>query len=406
MKNYRALTRLGALTLIGAALGAAVLAQPPAGAPFSERARAALAQPFVGLTTDGTPVQGLFPLGATGVSTEPVRLAAERLIASLDAAHRDVLLFPVDDSEWRNWANVHRFPRQGAPLADMTETQREAAFELLRTSLSARGYATARDIMRLNHHLAELVANFDEYGEDLYFFTVMGTPSATEPWGWQIDGHHLVVNYFVLADQVVMTPTFMGSEPISAASGKYAGTSVLDVEQETAVQLMRSLDDAQRAAALIGADKRGRGDNRAEMLSDNVTVALEGISATRLSRPQRELLLDLVGTYVGQMDHGHAAVKMEEVRAHLDATYFAWKGTVADDGVFYYRVQSPVIYIEFDHQGPVALDGPRDVPTRRHVHTVVRTPNGNDYGKDLLRQHYEAHRDDPAHGHSSGAGAP
>jgi hypothetical protein len=25
------------------------------------------------------------------------------------------------------------------------------------------------------------------------------------------------------------------------------------------------------------------------------------------------------------------------------------------------------------------------------VHTVVRTPNGNDYGKDLLRQHYALH---------------
>jgi hypothetical protein len=83
----------------------------------------------------------------------------------------------------------------------------------------------------------------------------------------------------------------------------------------------------------------------------------------------------------------------------LDDTYFAWIGDIGPDAVFYYRVQSPVILIEFDHQGPIALPGPRDVPTREHVHTVVRTPNGNDYGKDLLRQHYEAHRNDPAHGH-------
>ena len=45
-----------------------------------------------------------------------------------------------------------------------------------------------------------------------------------------------------------------------------------------------------------------------------------------------------------------------------------------------------MILIEFDHQLPVALEGPR-VPNKHHVHTVVRTPNGNDYGKDLLRQH-------------------
>jgi hypothetical protein len=90
---------------------------------------------------------------------------------------------------------------------------------------------------------------------------------------------------------------------------------------------------------------------------------------------------------------------MQEVEAHLDETYFAWIGGTGPDGIFYYRVQSPVILIEFDHQGPIALEGPK-APSRRHVHSLVRTPNGNDYGKDLLRQHYEAHRTDPAHGHA------
>jgi hypothetical protein len=385
---------------VAAALAGAVLAQPPAGGPFAERLRTALAQPFVGLTTNGTPQNGLFRIGPTGVTTEPVRVAAERLIASLDATQRAALLYPVDDSEWRNWANVHRFPRQGVSLATMSEAQRTAAYDLLRSSLSGRGYSTARDIMRLNYHLAELVQNFEEYGEHLYFFTILGTPSATEPWGWQIDGHHLVVNYFVIGDQVVMTPTFMGSEPVHATSGKYAGTSILDKEQTLAVAFMQSLDAEQLKTAVIGGEKR-RGDNRAEMLSDNVTVPLEGLPATQMTRTQRDKLLELVAAYVGNMDDGHAALKMDEVRAHLDATSFAWKGAVEMDGVFYYRVQSPVIYVEFDHQGPVALDGPRDVATRRHIHSVVRTPNGNDYGKDLLRQHYAAHRDDPAHGHAS-----
>ena len=67
----------------------------------------------------------------------------------------------------------------------------------------------------------------------------------------------------------------------------------------------------------------------------------------------------------------------------------AGSASTGDDAVFYYRIHSPVILIEFDHQPGVALDF--DVPTRHHIHTVVRTPNGNDYGKDLLRQHYERH---------------
>ena len=37
-----------------------------------------------------------------------------------------------------------------------------------------------------------------------------------------------------------------------------------------------------------------------------------------------------------------------------------------------------------------SLNDPRGVPYKEHIHAVVRTPNGNDYGKDLLRQHYEA----------------
>ena len=67
-----------------------------------------------------------------------------------------------------------------------------------------------RNVMRLNHTIAEITNNFTEYGEGLYNLTVMGEPSATEPWGWQLEGHHLIVNYFVLGDQVVMTPAFMG----------------------------------------------------------------------------------------------------------------------------------------------------------------------------------------------------
>jgi hypothetical protein len=52
-----------------------------------------------------------------------------------------------------------------------------------------------------------------------------------------------------------------------------------------------------------------------------------------------------------------------------------------------------VVLIEFDHQRPAVLRHLYpNAPMRQHVHVVVRTPNGNDYGKDLLRQHYERHK--------------
>jgi hypothetical protein len=381
---------------LGAVAAAALLAFPRQGAGV--RQQDPLAEPFRGVTTNGAVIAGLFPVRATGVSTAPVREAAQAFIASLSAPQRERTLFPVDDREWRLWNNVHRYTRQGTSFEEMTEAQRERAFALLRAGLSARGLEKARGVMRLNYHLAELINNFTEYGEGLYWITVMGMPSASEPWGWQLDGHHLVINYFVLGDQVVMTPTFMGSEPVRAETGRYAGTTVMQEEQARGLALMASLSEAQRRAAVLPV-RKSRGNALAQAFRDNLVLDHAGIRADALSGPQRALLLDLIGEYVGNLAQGHARVRMEEVRAHLDSTWFAWIGDTGPDAVFYYRVQSPVILIEFDHQGPIALDGPRDVPTRRHVHSVVRTPNGNDYGKDLLRQHYEANRNNPAHGH-------
>ena len=281
----------------------------------------------------------------------------------------------------------------------MTEAQRELAVGLLRASLSAKGLEKSRNIMRLNGHLGELVNNPAEYTEFLYHITVMGAPSETEPWGWQVDGHHLDINYFVLGDQVVMTPAFMGSEPVNAESGKYAGTTVMQDEQNKGLAFLRALSPEQRKQAVLDTSKTASTPMAAQY-SDNMVRDIAGLRLNTLSASQRQQLLHLVGEYVGNMKEGHARVRMEEVTRRLDETYFAWIGGNADNSVFYYRIQSPVILIEFDHQSPIALGGRGGPPTRRHVHTVVRTPNGNDYGKDLLRQHLERFKDDPAHGHN------
>ncbi len=368
-----------------------------ASAQFAERERAALAEPFKGLTPDGTVQHGLFRIKATGVTTAPVVEAAAHFLGALTDAQRSATTFPVDDDEWRKWANVHRYVRQGVGFKDMDATQREAAYALLRASLSAKGLKLSRDIMQLNETLAELSGKHDEYGEYLYWITVMGTPSTTEPWGWQLDGHHLIINYFVLGDQVVMTPTFMGSEPVIAKAGKYEGTRILDEEQEKGLTLINALTDEQRAVAIVEESKDGN-RNQAELFKDNIVVPYLGIRAAQLDENQKQLLRQLIHSYVGNMRDAHAEIKMSEVLNHLDEIHFAWMGGTGPDSVFYYRIQSPVILIEFDHQMPVGLPGPR-VPNREHIHTVVRTPNGNDYGKDLLRQHYEAHKKDPDHRH-------
>ena len=202
-----------------------------------------LAEPFRGITTNGTVVPGLFSIRSTGVSTEPVRQAADAFLAVLTPEQRSKTKFPIGDEEWRKWMNQHFYIRQGVNFAEMNEAQREKAFGLLRASLSAKGLKLSRDIMHLNYTLGELNNDdWEQYGEWLYHITVMGEPSAKEPWGWQIDGHHLIINYFVLGDQVVMSPAFFGSEPAAAKAGKFKGTAVLQEEQAAGLAMIRALD--------------------------------------------------------------------------------------------------------------------------------------------------------------------
>ena len=358
--------------------------------PFAEADLRNLSEPYKGVTNAAGSPKDLFPIHSSGVSTEPVRRAAEAFLKGLTPEQRKAAQFAIADSEWRKWANQHSYVRQGAGFKEMTGVQRDLAFSLLRSALSAKGLKITRDIMHLNETLAEMVNDFNAYGEWLYWITIMGEPSAKEPWGFQLDGHHVVINYFVMGDQVVMTPTFMGSEPVVAESGKYKDTRILDDEAARGAAMMRSLDEKQRARALVAGDKPAN-NNLLEAFKDNLVLDYAGVPAKDMTAAQRKQLLALVDLYVSNMDDGHARVKMDEVKRHLDATHFAWIGTYADDNaIFYYRIHSPVIIIEFDHQRPVALGGPR-VPSRKHIHTVVRTPNGNDYGKDLLRQHYERH---------------
>lgn len=351
-----------------------------------------LAEPFKGITIDGNILPGLFKLESTGVSTESVRSAAVAFLEALDDSQKAQATFPVDDDEWRKWMNQHFYIRQGVGFVDMTEKQRKAAFDLMGASLSVDGLKLSKDIMKLNHTLGEINDNFEEYGEWLYWMTIMGEPSETEPWGWQIDGHHLIINYFVLGDQVVMTPFFVGSEPVIAEMGKYKGIEILQNEQNAGLKMMQSLNDDQKSAAVIEVSKDGN-NNLTEAFKDNVVIDNEGVQVSSFTTAQKDQMLSLIKLYVDNMDEGHAKVKMVEVEKYLDDTWFAWIGGSEEDAVYYYRIQSPVILIEFDHQRPVAtrqLYG-NDVH-RQHVHAVVRTPNGNDYGKDLLRQHYQRHK--------------
>jgi hypothetical protein len=354
---------------------------------YVQKSLAAAAEPFKGITVDGTVIPGLYPVQTTGVSTQSIREAAQDFLGSLTSAQRAKTLFEVDTIEWRKWSNIHpTLMRHGTPLFEMNDAQRDRAFALLRESLSKRGFEEALDIMHLNETVLEMTGRLDEYGEDLYWLSIMGDPSASAPWGWQWDGHHLIINYFVLGDQLVVTPSFLGAEPVHARSGKYAGTRVFKADEDEGLAMIRALSDTQRAKAIIAAETSGEDFTTA--FRDNLELGYKGIRYDELSNLHHDQLLRLVELHVGRVHSGHAQVTMADVKRQLKDTYFCWMGGIEDDSTFYYRVQSPVIIVEFDHQRGIAFRE-HTKPYKDHIHVIVRTPNGNDYGKDLLRQHYE-----------------
>src|SRR5262245_10068578 len=334
---------------------------PPFLQAMFEAQAVALTRPIVGISSDGNVRQGLFPVRATGVTTAPILEAAQNFLAALDATQRAKVVLDAEADERRMWFNIHPYVyRHGLMLEDLAPAQREAAMQLMQATLSARGFAQARDIMRLNGLLVEITGKKEDFGEWPYFVTLFGTPSADGPWGWQIDGHHLNLNFFVLGDQLVFTPSFMGSEPCSVAAGPLAGTRVFVPEARAGLSLIRALDERQSGKAVLRRSIMPEDlppeindlvDGRmvAGAFKDNAVVPYAGVRGDALSDAQRRLMLALVGTYVGWARDGHAAVKMSEVEAHLNETHFVWMGATGDDGPFYYRVHSPVVLIEFDH---------------------------------------------------------
>jgi Protein of unknown function (DUF3500) len=379
---------------------------PPMLDPLLQSIKGALAEPLRGVTTDGRVREDVVGRAQAPVETGPVLEAALAFLDTLTPDQRERATFPLDADEWRSWFNIHPYVlRHGVMLEDLDPAQRDAALAVMQTSLSARGFQQARDVMRLNGLLIELTGSSTEYGEWPYFFSFFGTPSADEPWGWQLDGHHLALNVVVVGDRISFTPTFMGSEPCFVHEGPLAGTQVFGVEERAGLAFMRSLDATQASKSILHPSilpdelppelqHPVDGRMQAGAFRDNAVVPAEGVAATELTDAQRGLLRSLIGTYVGWAGDGPAGVRMAEVDAYFDETHFAWMGAVSDDGPFYYRVLNPVVLIEFDHHPGIVFDNL--APTRHHVHTVVRTPNGGDYGADLLAHHHE--RFDHTHG--------
>jgi hypothetical protein len=307
--------------------------------------------------------------------------AANGFLATLTPEQKAKATFVFADTERVNWHFVPR-ERKGLPFKEMTEPQRTAARRLLQTGLSQKGYLKAQTIIELENVLRELEAARGGTlvrDPEMYFFSIFGTPSTTEAWGWRFEGHHLATNFTVMRDTVVAwAPAFFGANPAHVKTGPKQGTRPLAAEEDIARELVTSLDATQRATAIINVaaprDIVTMNRNQIEALSPT------GISSEQLRAPQTALLLKLIDEYLGRMAPEIAAQRRARLqRSDFGKVTFAWAGEIEVDKPHYYRVQGPTFLIEYDNTQNQA----------NHIHSVWRDFNG-DFGRDLLRDHYRS----------------
>lgn len=308
--------------------------------------------------------------------TSRIVSAAKSFLSTLDENQRHSVLFAFDDEKQRaRWSNLPTAmtPRSGIDLRDMNAAQRSAALALVSSALSRRGFEKVQQIMEADEALKISGGNNALFGGDLYYISILGTPSEKDPWMLQFGGHHLALNITVAGERGILTPTLTGAQPaVYAIKGKTVRP--LGEESDKALALLNALDEKQRKQAILSyrlADLvLGPGQ-------DGKEIQPEGLKATDMNDRQRAMLLDLISEWAGIIHESAATVRMAEIKAGLADSWFAWSGPIdAAPGKnisAYYRIQGPKLVIEY---APQRLGGDPSM----HIHAMYRDPT-NDYGR-------------------------
>ncbi|KAH7027253.1 uncharacterized protein B0I36DRAFT_364485 [Microdochium trichocladiopsis] len=395
-----------------------------------------LREPFRGVTSDGVVKPGLYGLRDEGVDVAAILERARRvvdMVEEIDAAGagagaaasssasnnttatsllRDRTVLHIDSPEWRTWSNPEFLISNKGIRLDEWPALQEPVMAVLKATLSPEGYDKAVAAMRINAFLGQLVNGTKVMNEWSYNFVLFGEPAMSSsspgsgdvggcrPWGWALYGHHLCLSVFLVGTQIVVSPWFTGAEPNMIDDGPWKGTRILVREEELGLQLIRSLgsDDKlqlQQQQAIVytqmkdPAMPKGRWnhDDQRHLCGayrDNRVVPYEGVKVADMEPRQVALVEGILGEYLLYLPARSRELKMQDVRRWYAETYFCWIGGTGDEDPFYYRIQSPVVLVEFDHHSGVFLNN--EQPAKFHIHTLLRTPNGGDYGMALRRQ--------------------
>jgi hypothetical protein len=305
--------------------------------------------------------------------------AAGLFLDSLTPEQRAKALFRGDSSERMNW-DYRPHERAGLPLKEMDSSQQKLAYALLASGLSYKGNVKALRIMSLEKILRELEGPSSRFirDPDLYYVTLLGTPSKELPWAWRIEGHHLSINFLIVhGKEIAVTPNFFGANPARVLHGPLSDLRILAAEEDLARHLLFSLDEEQSAQAILSTEAP------ADIITGNeIRVKMDGpagIAVSQMDEDQEKLLLKLVMEYISRMPEDIADRRMNEIEKEGKRyIHFAWAGFKEPGRPHYYRLHGPSFFVEYDNTQNNA----------NHIHTVWRDIK-NDWGEDLLKRHYQ-----------------
>lgn len=330
------------------------------------------------------------------IPIEDIVAAARQVVALTPCKYQHRLFHHIDSPQWRTWSNPeHLLSDKGIRLdnPDVDASLRVAVMAVLQATLSPEGYEKATSAMRINGFLGELTNTPTIMNEFSYNFVMFGRePSVEQPWGFAFYGHHLCINVFLHQRQMVIAPWFTGAEPNIIDQGPHKGTCILHKEESLGLELMQSLPPALQSEAQVykglkdDAMPHGRWnhDDQRHLCGayrDNRIVPYEGVCVSQLSDQQQSLIGAIMEQYLLYLPKTARLRRLQHIKEFYDETYFCWIGGFGDEDAFYYRIQSPVILVEFDHHSGVFLTNKE--PARFHIHTLLRMPNGGDYGMAL-----------------------
>lgn len=333
---------------------------------------------------------GLFQLQDEGIPIDAITNATNSLLSQLSSEQKATISYHIDSPEWRSWSNPEFIlSDKGLRLDEQTSSIRDSILAVLKATLSPEGYEKAIAATRVNHFLGELVESPAVMNEYSYNFVLFGTPSTTRPWGWSFYGHHLCLNIFLHKSQIFISPWFTGAEPNEIDAGPYAGTRILHREAELGLELMQSLSPEQQTTAQVYKllhdpsmpPGRWNKDDQRHLCGayrDNRIVPYEGVLVSELGPAQQTLVFAILEEYFLYLPATAREMRLQHARQFVSETHFCWIGGFGDEDPFYYRIQSPVVIVEFDHHSGVFLNNSE--PAKFHIHTILRTPNAGDYG--------------------------